>query len=758
MKAHALLIRERVLRFLERSFAGRCVYRFLELDGVDRALALASRAFIAVIPLAVVATAVTPTGESFGDRLVERFELNGEAAETIRQLFVTPPEARGAATVVGLAALLVTCLSFARLLQRTYERIWRLEPAGPRAVFRGLAWIVGFAAWLAFVVPMRNWLRDLGDDAFYVVVTAAASTVLWIWTPYVLLGGRISWRRLLPSALVRSSRPHCAHCGLDALHAYDDRAIRRGRRPDRRNVRFRELALRLGAGDHRRRGDRSRGKRIVEDALGPGRLRCDFLRCLHSLRSFVADGRRRSRRRDSRSPSGTRRSSGSSSSPRSAATASRTSRSTSTCSSTSRPSRCAGPGTPSTSSRSARARTISPTSSSTTSTSPGTRSSPGCDYERWERRLRDGSPPTVYAHVATDPGHPGQLALQYWLFYTYNDWNNLHEGDWEMIQLVFDAADAEEALGEEPVAVGYSQHEGAERAEWGEEKLELVDGRRPVVYPAAGSHANFFDDGAVRRQLRRAGRRLRRHARAARRARAGGRHDPERPRQRREPRSRGSRSRAAGASSRTRSSTARPGPNLKTQWTEPIDVVGGVADAQLRGADRRRLRHRRDRLLLRGGRDGLARARHAGCGARSRRCSSSPRDPRARRLRRRPRDLAPRRAAARRAPACLGADPRRRRPHVRRAHAALPRHRRSCFIPLAARHLDPPGARARRVRPARRRHDRGGRRRPRRCSCSRSGRPSRCSGSPSSRRRPPARSCELDAARRSARSRPTGWR
>ncbi len=212
MKAHALLIRERVLRFLERSFAGRCVYRFLELDGVDRALALASRAFIAVIPLAVVATAVTPTGESFGDRLVERFELNGEAAETIRQLFVTPPEARGAATVVGLAALLVTCLSFARLLQRTYERIWRLEPAGPRAVFRGLAWIVGFAAWLAFVVPMRNWLRDLGDDAFYVVVTAAASTVLWIWTPYVLLGGRISWRRLLPSALV-------AAAGLTALTA-----------------------------------------------------------------------------------------------------------------------------------------------------------------------------------------------------------------------------------------------------------------------------------------------------------------------------------------------------------------------------------------------------------------------------------------------------------------------------------------------------------------------------------------------------------
>ena len=70
----------------------------------------------------------------------------------------------------------------------------------------------------------------------------------------------------------------------------------------------------------------------------------------------------------------------------------------------------------------------------------------------------------------------------------------------------------------EPVEVGYSQHEGAERADWGDDKLELVDGTHPVVYPAAGSHANFFDESLLHRQLGRAGRRLRRHARPARRA------------------------------------------------------------------------------------------------------------------------------------------------------------------------------------------------------------------------------------------------
>jgi hypothetical protein len=125
---------------------------------------------------------------------------------------------------------------------------------------------------------------------------------------------------------------------------------------------------------------------------------------------------------------------------------------------------------------------------------PGNALDAKCDYERWARHLAEGSAPTVYAHVATQTEHPGSLALQYWFFYAFNDFNNTHEGDWEMIQLVFDAGDAREALGTEPTEVGYSAHEGAERATWGDDKLELVDETHPVVFPGAGSHANKFTE------------------------------------------------------------------------------------------------------------------------------------------------------------------------------------------------------------------------------------------------------------------------
>jgi hypothetical protein len=123
---------------------------------------------------------------------------------------------------------------------------------------------------------------------------------------------------------------------------------------------------------------------------------------------------------------------------------------------------------------------------------PGHALSPGCDYERWARRLTRTSAPAVYAHVVSDPSHPEKLTLQYWFFYAFNDFNNLHEGDWEMIQLVFNASSAREALTTVPEDVGYSAHEGAERADWGDEKLEIVEGTHVVVYPAAGSHANKF--------------------------------------------------------------------------------------------------------------------------------------------------------------------------------------------------------------------------------------------------------------------------
>ena len=124
---------------------------------------------------------------------------------------------------------------------------------------------------------------------------------------------------------------------------------------------------------------------------------------------------------------------------------------------------------------------------------PGNPLEAGCDYEQWVASA-GARTPTTYAHVATEDGRDDRIALQYRFFYPFNDYTNKHEGDWEMVQLVFAAADATAALDQDPIEVGYSQHEGLEVSSWDDPKVRIVDGTHLVVHAAAGSHANYFDD------------------------------------------------------------------------------------------------------------------------------------------------------------------------------------------------------------------------------------------------------------------------
>jgi len=81
---------------------------------------------------------------------------------------------------------------------------------------------------------------------------------------------------------------------------------------------------------------------------------------------------------------------------------------------------------------------------------------------------------------------------QYWFFYYFNQFNDLHESDWEGMQIVFDAGSAEEALASGPAQIVLFQHSGGEKADWDANKVEK-EGTHPVVYPAAGSHATFYE-------------------------------------------------------------------------------------------------------------------------------------------------------------------------------------------------------------------------------------------------------------------------
>jgi membrane protein len=186
--------------WFERTRPGRYVQALLAMRLVERALALSSKLFIAILPLSILSAAVV-SRRSFGDQLVIRLRLTGEGAVAARALFATPAQVQSAMGLVGVVVLVSSVVSFARALERVYLDCWELPPQ--RAAVRGrLAWLAGFCLYLGLFLPARAALVATGAEGLTGVVSALGAGLLFLWTPYVLLGGRVTWRRLLPTAAI----------------------------------------------------------------------------------------------------------------------------------------------------------------------------------------------------------------------------------------------------------------------------------------------------------------------------------------------------------------------------------------------------------------------------------------------------------------------------------------------------------------------------------------------------------------------------
>lgn len=174
--------------------------RFVGVQGIDRAMAIAAQGYSAFLPLLIVYASILPRSDnkSFADLLVKRFELTGAAAESVRLAFAPAGAVESGVTALGIALLLVSTLSFTRGLQRLYEGAYGLPTLGMRNTLRALLWLTTIAA----IVTLRPVVTDPLSGWLLVAATLAIGTVTWLVTPYLLLGRRVRPARLLPSAVL----------------------------------------------------------------------------------------------------------------------------------------------------------------------------------------------------------------------------------------------------------------------------------------------------------------------------------------------------------------------------------------------------------------------------------------------------------------------------------------------------------------------------------------------------------------------------
>ncbi len=186
------------------SLARACLERLVEIQFVDRSVALGSLGFTALVPLLVIASAFLPGTDGLPSELVRRFHLKGDTADLVNEVFAQPDAVRQSVSWLGILLLIFAALSFTRALQRVYEHAWRLETRGLAGTRAGLIWIGGVVVWSTLFGSARDWLLELTGPVGSLTILLAGNAALWLWSPWILLARRVDWHALVPTALLTS--------------------------------------------------------------------------------------------------------------------------------------------------------------------------------------------------------------------------------------------------------------------------------------------------------------------------------------------------------------------------------------------------------------------------------------------------------------------------------------------------------------------------------------------------------------------------
>jgi len=192
---------------LERLLLWRVWERMLEIEFIDRSVALAGKAFVSFFPLVIVVAAFLPERirSSILTSVTARLGVRGDALVLAREAFASSDDIRKATGLLGLVLTILFATSFTTALQRMYLRAWRRPPrAGAGAYWRGVAWLLAALACMALLGGLRGTLGGGLGSGLFAIVSLAVISGLWWFTAWFLLLGEVRARVLVPTGVITS--------------------------------------------------------------------------------------------------------------------------------------------------------------------------------------------------------------------------------------------------------------------------------------------------------------------------------------------------------------------------------------------------------------------------------------------------------------------------------------------------------------------------------------------------------------------------
>lgn len=173
--------------------------RLGSLDFINRGMLFAAILFLCFIPSVIIANALA--GHSAATSLVRHFGLNQQAAADVSRVFASPSATSNAITASSFVFLILGGIAAATAIQDLYEGAFGIKPRGLKDMARRLMWLAALVSASALAAWAGPWLHRNAGPVVLGLVGLVAFTGFWWFTMWLLLGGRMSWRDLFPSAL-----------------------------------------------------------------------------------------------------------------------------------------------------------------------------------------------------------------------------------------------------------------------------------------------------------------------------------------------------------------------------------------------------------------------------------------------------------------------------------------------------------------------------------------------------------------------------
>lgn len=172
--------------------------RLDSVDFINQGMLFAATLLLCFVPFVIVAAALA--GQSVVSAMSWRLGLSRPAAADVGHLFASSATTTDA--VVGTTSVVFFVLgglAAATALQALYERVFELDRRGMTDIWRRLIVVAVTVGWGALGSAMGPGLRASSPVLWWIVNLPAFIGFWWL-AMWILVGGRVSWRRLFPCA------------------------------------------------------------------------------------------------------------------------------------------------------------------------------------------------------------------------------------------------------------------------------------------------------------------------------------------------------------------------------------------------------------------------------------------------------------------------------------------------------------------------------------------------------------------------------